>query len=74
MWAVLGMGESVVRSREKLEGVALDVGLPIIDTRSFKTGIQLPLDSWVAFQCPDLGDGSRFLFLKVAEVPADAEE
>jgi len=71
--AYLKVEQSRAHSRDKLDGVALDVSAPIIDARSFETHVTFELDSWVAFQYPDLGGGSIFVFMKVGKIPGDPE-
>lgn len=71
--AYLKVEQSEAQFRKKLDGVALDVGAPVIDARSFQTHVTFALDSWVAFQHPDLGGGSLFVFMKVGKILSDAE-
>ena len=64
---------NTLRDRQKLPGVSLDVGRPVMRTRTIKTQITIPLGQWVwvgGQQLQDVASGKRehlLILLKVSK-------
>ncbi len=56
-----------VKEREKIEGVNLEVGQPIIGRVSTEGAVQMRLGEWSCYQTPVESEGSIFLFVRAEE-------
>jgi hypothetical protein len=63
---------SWVKDREKIEGVNLEVGQPIIGRVSAEGAVQMRLGEWSCYQTPVESEGLIFLFLRAQEKGREA--
>ena len=61
-----------VKDREKIEGVNLEVGQPIIGRVSTEGAVQMRLGEWSCYQTQVESEGSIFLFLRAEEKGREA--
>jgi len=61
-----------VKEREKIEGVDLDVGKPVIGRQAAEGSVQLRLGEWSCYRTSVNSEGTIFLFVRAVERPEEA--